>query len=88
MSENLEHYTDQEIEFDFMGIPHIWQGDYSVEYNGEEESEFAPEFGENEVIINHTSSLSYYDEILDIVVQVKPTPSILLHIELIIEHNL
>lgn len=88
MSNILEHYTDQEIEFTYMDIDHIWQGDYSVEYNGEEESEFAPAYGENEVSINHTSSLSYYDEESDLVVQVKPTRAILVHIEIIIEHNL
>jgi hypothetical protein len=88
MSDNLEFYTDQEVEFTYEGIPYIWQGEYSVELNGEEESEFAPSYFENEVSINHTSSLSYYDEELDLVVQVKPTPSILFHIELVIEHNL
>lgn len=83
-----ENYFDQEIEFAYDGFEYIWCGDYTIESSLEEETEFAPAYGENEVTINHTSSLSYYDHDTDIVVHVKPTPSLLLHVELIIEHNL
>lgn len=83
-----ENYHDQEIEFTYEGREYIWQGDYSIEYTGEEESEYAPAYGEAEVVIDHTTSLSYYDEDLEVNVEVKPTPSILMELALEIERTL
>lgn len=83
-----ENYYDQEIEFTYEGREYVWQGDYSIEYTGEEEGDYAPAYGEAEVSIDHTTSLSYYDEDLEKVVEVKPTPSILIELALEIENNL
>jgi hypothetical protein len=40
-----------------------------------------------EISIDHTTSLSYYDEDLEKVVEVKPTASILMELEIQIERN-
>ena len=88
MNQDSENYHDQEIEFTYEGREFVWQGDYSIEYTYEDESEFAPAYGEAEVSIDHTTSLSYYDEDFDEVVEVKPTPSILMEVELEIERTL
>ena len=88
MNYNTEHFTDQEVQFEYEGYEYIWSGDYTIESRVEEATEDYPEYGENEIIIDHTSSISYYDHDTDLVVQVKPTPSLLLHVELVIEDNL
>jgi hypothetical protein len=88
MAYNLEHYEDQQLDFSFNELDYIWTGDYTVESEGEEETEYAPAYGESEVKIFHTLSLSYYDQNKDVFIEVKPTPSILIHIELLIERNL
>jgi hypothetical protein len=87
MNYETENFYDQEIEFTYEGRDYVWQGDYSIEYTGEDESEFAPAYGEMEISIDHTSSLSYYDEDLEKVVEVKPTASILMELEIQIERN-
>ena len=88
MNYETENLYDQQIEFTYEGREYVWQGDYSIQYNGEDESEFAPAYGEAEVSIDHTTSLSYYNEEEDQVIEVKPTPSILMEVELEIERTL
>lgn len=88
MSYEEEFYYDQEVMFDYEGKTYTWQGDYSVTNWGEDESEYAPAYGEIEVTIDHTASLSYNHEITDEVIEVKPTPSLLAEIEIEIERNL
>jgi hypothetical protein len=84
MNYNLDHYTDQEVDFTYDGIDYIWVGDYTIESYFEEESEYAPSYGEVEVKINHTSSLASYEDGIEII----PTPSMLMAVELQIERNL
>lgn len=88
MNYNDESFYDQQIEFTYEGKEYVWQGDYSVSNWGEDESEYAPAYGETEVSIDHTTSLSFYDEITDTVIEVKPTPSLLASVEIEIERNL
>lgn len=85
MNYETENFYDQEIEFTYEGREYVWVGDYSIEHTYEDESEYAPAYGEMEISIDHTSSLSYYDEDLEKVVDVNPTPSILTEIEIEIE---
>jgi hypothetical protein len=87
MNNETENYHDQQVEFTYEGREYIWEGDYTIEQNVEEESECAPAYGEFEVTIDHTTSLSYYDEDLEINVEVKPTNSILVELQLQIERN-
>ena len=87
MNHETENYHDQEIEFTYEGHEYIWQGDYSIEQTFEDESEYAPSLSEMEVKIDYTTSLSYYDEDLEQNVEVVPTPSILMELELQIERN-
>lgn len=87
MNYETENYFDQEIEFTYEGREYTWVGDYTIEHTGEEESEFAPALGEMEITIDHTTSLSYYDEEQDLNVEVKPTTSILMELEIEIERN-
>jgi hypothetical protein len=87
MNYETENFYDQEIEFTYEGRDYVWQGDYTIEHTGEDESEFAPAYGEMEISIDHTTSLSYYDEDLEKVVEVKPTASILMELEIQIERN-
>jgi hypothetical protein len=85
--ETKTHY-DQEIEFTYEGKTYYWQGDYTVANWGDDESEWAPAYGEVEITIDYTASLSYNDEKTDEVIEVKPTPSILAELEIEIERNL
>jgi hypothetical protein len=87
MSYESENYHDQQVEFTYEGKEYIWEGDYTIEQNVEEESECAPAYGEFEVTIDHTTSLSYYDEDLEVNVEVKPTNSILIELQFQIERN-
>lgn len=88
MNYDQEQFYDQEIEFTYEGKEYVWQGDYSVTNWGEDESEHAPTYGETEVNIDYTASLSFFDEETDTVIEVKPTPSLLAEIEIEIERNL
>lgn len=88
MNYDSENYFDQKIEFTYEGREYTWEGDYTIEQTGEDESEYAPAYGEIEVTIDHTTSLYYYDEDQDLNVEVKPTTSILTELELEIENNL
>jgi hypothetical protein len=88
MNYDSENYFDQKIEFTYEGREYTWEGDYTIEQTGEDESEYAPAYGEIEVTIDHTTSLSYYDEDQDLNIEVKPTTSILTELELEIENNL
>jgi hypothetical protein len=83
MNYTSENYFDQEITFTYEGKDYIWIGDYSIEHTGEDESEFAPAYGEMEITINHTQSVSSYEYGFDVI----PTPSILMALELEIERN-
>ena len=87
MSYESENYHDQQVEFTYEGKEYIWEGDYTIEQYVEEESECAPAYGEFEVTIDHTTSLSYYDEDLEVNVEVKPTNSILVELQFQIERN-
>ena len=78
-----ENYFDQEITFTYEDQDYLWTGDYSIESFNEEESEFAPAYGEIEVKITYTSSLMSYEHGIDLV----PTPSLLMALELEIERN-
>ena len=88
MNYDQEQFYDQEINFTYEGNLYAWLGDYSFTNWGEDESETTPAFGELEVTIDHTASLSFYDDETDLVIEVKPTPSLLLEIEIEIERNL
>ena len=84
MNYDTEHYYDQEITFTYEDQDYLWIGDYSIESYGEEESEYAPAYGEIEVKIDHTSRLSSYDDKDGNII---PTPSLLMALELEIERN-
>jgi len=88
MNYDSETHYDKEVNFIYQGHEYVWQGDYTVTYCDEDESEFAPGYGETEIQIQHTNSLSYYDEATDDVINVILTPSILLELEFEIERNL
>ena len=88
MNYDQDTFYDQEIEFIYEGKEYVWQGDYSVTNWGEDDSEYAPAYGETEVSIDHTTSLSFFDEETDTVIEVKPTPSLLAILEIKIERNL
>ena len=82
MNYETENYFDQEITFTYEGKDYLWIGDYTIEHTGEDESEYAPAYGEMQVTIDYTSSLSCYEE-----ANVIPTRSMLMEIEIEIERN-
>lgn len=84
MNYETEHYYDEEITFTYEEQDYLWVGDYTIEFYGEEESEFAPAYGEVEVIIDNTHTLYSYNDDCDII----PTPSLLMAVEFHIERNL
>ncbi len=84
MNYDQEQFYDQEVMFDYEDKTYIWQGDYSVTSWGEDESEFAPAYGEIEVKIENTYSFSCFQDESEII----PTPSLLMQLELEIERNL
>ena len=88
MNYDEQNYYDQEVQFEYEGKTYYWTGDYTVTNWGDDESEFAPAYGEVEVSIDHTASLSYNDETTDEVIEVKPRPSLLAELEIEIERNI
>jgi hypothetical protein len=83
MNHETENYFDQEITFTYEGKDYLWTGDYTIEHTGEEESEFAPAYGEMEISIDRTSSLICYEQGREVI----PTRSMLMALELEIERN-
>lgn len=88
MNYNTESHYDKQFNFIYEGHEYVWQGDYTVNNCGEDESDYAPAYGETGIVIDHTFSLSYYDQSSDDVINVIPTPSILIELEIEIERNL
>ena len=83
MNYETENFFDQEITFTYEGQDYLWIGDYTIEHTGEDESEFAPAYGEMEIRIDHTSSLICYEQGKEVI----PTRSMLMELELEIERN-
>lgn len=88
MNYDQEQFHDQEIEFTYEGKEYIWKGDYSVTNWVDDETDYAPAYGEIDVSIDHTASLSFYDDETDDVIEVKPKPSLLVELEIEIVRNL
>jgi hypothetical protein len=88
MNYDQEQFYDQEVEFTYEGKEYVWKGDYSVTNWVDEEIDYAPAYGEIDVSIDYTTSLSFYDELIDLVIEVKPTPSVLVELEIEIVRNL
>jgi hypothetical protein len=88
MNYDSESHYDKQVNFIYEGFEYVWQGDYTVDHCDEEESEFAPGYGETEIIIDHTSSLFYFNPSTDEVIEAILTPSIMLELEIEIERNL
>lgn len=88
MNYDSETHYDKQFNFIYEGFEYVWHGDYTVNNTSENESEYAPGYGENEIVIDHTSSLFYFNPETDEVIEVIPTPSILIELEIEIERNL
>jgi len=54
MNYETETHYDQQVNFIYEGFEYVWQGDYTVNYSAEDESEYAPGYGETEIVIDHT----------------------------------
>lgn len=83
MNYQTENFFDQEITFTYEGKDYLWIGDYTIEHTGEDESEFAPAYGEMEIFIDYTRSLSCYEHGYEVI----PTRSMMMQLELEIERN-
>ena len=83
MNYDSEHYHDQEITFNYEGKDYLWIGDYTIEHTWEDETEFTPAYGEMEITIEYTRSLSSYEHGYEVI----PTRSMLMELELEIERN-
>ena len=83
MNYTSEDYFDKEITFTYEGKDYLWIGDYTIEQTSEQGSEYAPAYGEIDITIHHTQSLSSYEHGFDVI----PSPSILMALELEIERN-
>ena len=88
MNYETETHLDQQVNFIYEGLDYVWHGDYVVTYCGEDASEYAPGYGETEIQILHTNSLSYYDAEKEEVIEVIPTSSIICELETEIERYL
>ena len=77
-----------EVNFIYEGQEYFWYGDYTITNYGEQESEYAPSYGETEITIDNTISLYYFHPITDQIVDLTQTPSILMQLEIEIERNL
>ena len=83
MSYETENLFNEEVTFNYEGIDYVWVGDYTVITYGEDESEYAPAYGEVEVMIDYTESLASCEDGIEIT----PTPSLLAAVEFQIERN-
>jgi hypothetical protein len=84
MNYKTENFFDQEIEFSYDGIDYFWTGDYTVENYGEDEGEYAPEYGDCTVEVQYTSRLFSYTESQE----VTPTISMIIALEEEIKNKL
>ena len=83
MNYETETHYDQQVNFIYEGFEYVWYGDYTVTNCGEDESEFAPAYGEMEITIEYTRSLSSYEHGYEVI----PTRSMLMELEIEIERN-
>jgi RNA recognition motif-containing protein len=81
--QDSENFFDQEITFSYEDKDYLWVGDYTIESFNEDESEYAPAYGEIEIKIDQTYSLMSYEEGIEII----PSASMLMALELEIERN-
>jgi aminoglycoside phosphotransferase (APT) family kinase protein len=87
MNYEQEQFYDQEIEFTYEGKEYVWQGDYSVTNWGEDEiTRQHMEKSMFQLIIQQ--AYHFNDELIDLVIEVKPTPSVLVELEIEIVRNL
>ena len=85
---DTENFYGEQVEFTYEGRDYIWEGDYSVNTWGETSDYDYAGCSEVEVLIEDTTSLTYYDEATDDHIEVVPTKSIIYTIEIEIERNL
>jgi hypothetical protein len=83
-----QRYDDAVVDFEHMGEDYRWEGDYDVNEEGEVDTYDCPGWSERDVEIVYTKSFSKYDEEQDMWFEVKPTPSLLIWLELLIESQL
>jgi hypothetical protein len=83
MNYETENFHDQEITFTYEGKDYLWIGDYTIEHTWEDESEFTPAYGEMEITIEYTRSLSSYEHGYEVI----PTRSMMMELEIEIERN-
>lgn len=85
---DTENHYDQQVKFTYEGREYIWEGDYTVNTWGETADYDYPGDSDLEVLIEDTTSLTYYDEATDDHIDAVPTKAIIFSIELEIERNL
>jgi hypothetical protein len=83
-----QRYDDAVVDFEHMGEDYRWEGDYDVNEEGEADTDDCSGWSERDVEIVYTKSFSKYDEEQDMWFEVKPTPSLLIWLELLIESQL
>lgn len=83
-----QRYDDVVLDFTHMGEDYQWEGDYELHESGEADTYDCPGWSEQSVEIVHTQSLAKYDADLDLWLEIKPTHSLLLAVELQIESEL
>jgi len=83
-----QSYDDAVVDFEHMGEDYRWEGDYDVNEEGESDTYDCPGWSEQTVEVIHTKSLTKYDEEKDEWIDVRPTHSLLLAVELEIESQL
>ena len=81
-------HNNQIVDFEHMNEDYRWAGDYDLDEEGEENTSDCPGWSEQTVKIVFTDSLAKWDDQLDQWVEIKPTASLLLALELEIESQL
>lgn len=83
MNYDQEFYYDQEVMFDYEDKTYLWQGDYTVTNWGEDSTDICPGYGEIEVKIDNTYSLTCFQDECEVTL----TESLLVKLEIEIERN-
>lgn len=82
------HEYNQTFEFTYENRDYYWQGDYTIESWGQTSDYDNAGMYEQEITIDTTESLTYYDDDTDTHIEVLPTPSLIVAIENQIERSL
>ena len=81
-------YSDRVVDFTQMCEDYQWAGDYDIEEEGEADTDTCPGWSEKTATITYTKGIFQWSEASDMWIEITPTPSLILALEMKIESEL